>query len=407
VKRAGRIPCLAASALAIAFLACGPVASAQVTHSEFGDPKLQDSGAFASNPSGAIEAARKLVAAGQLDAAVKALATYVAAHPREIEPARYLGDLYFRQSDIATAERTYLAILKIAPGDRETLNRLGGIYAAQDRITEAIDAFQRSLPSMGAYERLVDLHRRRGDLANFENEYRRQAELRPSEAGPQYALGTVLRAEHRPLDAISYLQRALDIQPRSCQSLSELGSAYLDINKVSLAIGTLQRCLVVEPDNYSALVNIGDAYIDAGQIATARDSLEHANRVRSDGFEALVDIGYLEDLAGRWQSAVQYYLRAIAVDPLARDAYVNLGYDYDEHRLYALAEAAFLKGLSVAPFDGRLHYLLGVTYAEQGKRDLAKAEYVRARDSDEPEVARAANRDLALMQSTSGGGNSH
>ena len=389
-------PGLAAVALAIAFLACGSPAAAQITHADSGDAKLQDQ--LPSNPAGAVERARKRVSDGDLAGAVKELALYVAAHPKEIEPARYLGDLYYRQSDLPAAERTYLAILRFAPGDKETHNRLGGIYAVQDRVTEAIEQFQKSLPRSDSLGRLVVLHRRLGDLAAFTNEYRTRALDHPSEFGDQYNYGLILRNERRPLEAIDFLQRALALNTRGCAALSEIGSAYLDINEIGKALSVLQRCLSVEPNNYGALVNIADAYIEQNQIAKSRAALDAAAVANPDGSEALVDIGYIEDLQGHWQGAIQYYLRAIALDPNQRDAYVNLGYDYDEHHLYGLAEAAFIKGLSIAPSDGRLHYLLGVTYAEQGKKNLAAGEYERAKSSDEPEVRQAATRDLALLQ---------
>ncbi|MDP9024945.1 MAG: tetratricopeptide repeat protein [Candidatus Eremiobacteraeota bacterium] len=394
--RTGRPLAAFATIVLAAWAALGPPALAQVTHA---DPTDQMAGtALPSNPALAVDSARKRVASGDLAGAIRQLALYVAAHPAEVPPARYLGDLYYRSSDLHAAERTYSAILRYAANDRETHNRLGGVYAAEDRVAEAIDEFQKSLPSGGAYGHLVDLHRRLGDLPQFENDYRRAVETSPSDAAAQYAFGAVLRAERKTTEAVFHLERALVLEPNTCATLSELGSAYLDLYRTRSAIDVLQRCLVMSPDDYSALINVGDAFIEQDDYARARSVIQHANRLRPDGAEGLIDLGYLEDVGRQWQSAVAYYLKAIAVDPLARDAYVDLGYDYDEHHLYSLAEAAFLKGLSISPADGRLHYLLGVTYAEQGKRELARAEYRRATASDEPEVAKAATRDLSTLQ---------
>jgi tetratricopeptide (TPR) repeat protein len=380
----------------VALLLCAPPARAQVTHANSGDARTQD--ALPSEPALAIAQARTAVADGRLDLAVKALALYVAAHPREIEPARYLGDLYYRQANLGAAERTFLGILQIAPEDRETHNRLGGIYAAQDRISEAIDEFQKSIPSAGAYPHLVELHERRGDIAIWESDLRKEATDRPFDPGSQFGLGQVLRYERKPIEAVVYLQRGLALAPRSCEILSELGSAYLDLARVDDAVTVLERCLSYHHDDYSALVNLGDAYIDRGTPEPSRGLFERANAARPEGAEALIDLGFLEDAAQRWESAVRYYLRALSLDPLARDAYVDLGCAYRDHHLYALAEAAFIKGLSVSPADGRLHYLLGATYADQGKSVLARGEYQRALNSNEPEVARAAGRDLAALQ---------
>lgn len=342
----------------------------------------------------AVDIARKTVAGGDVARAMRELAAYVAAHPTEIAPARYLGDLRYRQGDAVGAERTYRAILRYAANDLETHDRLGGIYAASDRVADAIAEFTASLPIGTAYGHLVDLHRRIGDLDAFEVPFRRAADDRSRDAGAQYGFGAVLRAERRPALAATYLERALALEPRACPTLAELGSAYLDLERTGEAIALFERCLASDPANYPSLVNLADAYIVQERFARARTTLDRALRAMPEGPEALVDWGYLDDVAGDWQAAVANYLRAIAIDPLIRDAYVDLGFDYNAHRLYALAEAAFLKGLSIAPTDGRLHYLLGVTYRAQGKRELAEVEYRRAVSSDEPDVARAASHDL-------------
>jgi len=347
--------------------------------------------------SAVVDAARRRVADGDLALATTELAAYVAAHPRTIEPARYLGDLYYRASNFNAAEATYLAILRYAPDDHITHDRLGGVYAAEDRVDAAITQFEASLPYASGYGHLVAVHRRLGDLDHFVQEYRDAAEGDTFDPGPQYAIGAIYRAAHRPHDAIEYLLRALTLEPRSCQTLSELGSTYLDLHQNATAIDVLKRCLSMQPGNREALVNLSSAYIEDGRDADALPIVQQANREQPDMPDALVNLGCIEDDGGRWQNALSDYLKAVTVDPLDRDAYVDLGYDYASHRLYALAEAAILKGLSVSPGDGRLHYLLAITYADQGKRDQARTEYERAAGSDEPEIARAASRDLAIF----------
>jgi tetratricopeptide (TPR) repeat protein len=351
-----------------------------------------------SDPAAVVETARKRVAGGDLSGTVTFLAAYVQAHPGELAPSRYLGDLYYRSGDVASAERTYLAILTYAPDDRETHNRLGGIYAAADRISDAIAEFQKSLPDNAAYTPLVELHRRLGDLDRFEARYRRAAESAPDDAAALYGYGAVLRSEHKSVQAVAVLQAAVRLAPLACAPLAELGSAYLDLGRNAAAVDVLQQCLSSSPKDYGALVNLSDAFIAEGQFGRSRGMLERAIGTRPDGSEALVNLGYLEDVDNRWQNAIAFYVKAIGANPLDRDAYVDLGFDYDEHHLFALAQAAFLKGLSVSPNDGRLHYLLAVTYEDQGKRDLARTEFRRAESSDEPEVAHAASHDLLTLQ---------
>ena len=343
-----------------------------------------------------IETARRSVAEGKLDEAIHSLSLYVIAHPNDVEPAKYLGDLYYRQADLKKAEAMYRHVLDVMPKDRQTHDRLGGIYAAEDRVSEAIIEFTESLPANStAYNQLVELHRRRGDLSEFVSSSRHQADELPLDFVAQYNMGRIYNAQHDYRLAAYYLERALNNEPTDCATMSVLGSVYLDLGNSTSAFGMLNRCLKASPDDYAALVNRADAYIQLARDDLAKADLNHALRVRPDGSEAVLDLGYIDDDAGRWRSAVSYYLKAMSIDPLMREAYVDLGYDYGEHQLYALAEASYLKGLSIAPADGRLHYLLGVTYQDQGKRDLAQGEFKRAAASDEDEVARAANRILA------------
>ena len=142
---------------------------------------------------------------------------------------------------------------------------------------------------------------------------------------------------------------------------------------------------------------MGEAYLEKNDVGTARPYLDRALSLRPEGTEALVDIGYVYDMLGDWKTAVTYYTRAIRSDPMRPEAYIDLGFDYNEHRFFPLAEAAFIKGISVAAEDGRLHYLLAVTYNVQGKIALARSEFQHAIASEEPDVARAAQAELALL----------
>jgi tetratricopeptide (TPR) repeat protein len=345
----------------------------------------------------AVAAARARAATGDLSGAAAGLAVYVTAHPDDVAAARYLGDLYYRNSDVAGAERAYLGALHAAPNDRMTHDRLGVIYAAEDRIADAIVQFQRSLPDVSAYQNLVELHRRLGDLENFEGGYSAAVQQNPLDPAALFALGVVLHAERKNTAAISYLERAHILSKSSCPVETELGSAYLDVGATDAAIAVFRECLKAEPNDYAALVNLSDAYDPATDEKHVRPLLEQAEAVAPDRPEALVDLGYLADAGGHWDVAVAYYLKAMDVDPLWRDSYVDLGYDYEEHEMFGPAQAVLLKGLSVSPKDGRLHFLLGITFLQQGKRELARDEFRHAQSSDEPDVASEATRQLASV----------
>jgi tetratricopeptide (TPR) repeat protein len=347
--------------------------------------------------SAAVQAARAKVAAGEYAAAIVDLEAYTPRHPADIVAARLLGDLYFRIPNYKSAERVWKGILARNSDDRATHNRMGSLYAAEDRVAESIVEFERSLPERAGFEGLVAQHRRQGDLAAFSEQYRMQVDANPLDAPTVDIYANILRAQGKFVEAQPYFDRVVTIRPHECGPLVNAGNNEIDLGRLDRAITLLEACLAIDSKNYAALVDAGEAYIERSETARAGGYFERALAVRPAGSEALVDLGYIADDKGNWKGAVVDYIRAMIADPLRSEAYVDLGYDYNEHQLYQLAEATFLKGLSISPDDGTLHYLLAVTYNLQGKLVLAREQYQLAIASREPRVVRAAQAELDLL----------
>jgi tetratricopeptide (TPR) repeat protein len=344
-----------------------------------------------------LDAARAKVAAGDTKGAIAGLAPYVADHPQDGAAGRLLGDLYFRVPDYAKAEKVWKAIVAIAPDDREAHSRLGSLYAAQDKVADAMREFQLSLPSRGGYVGLVMIHKRAGDLAQYMASVQYAADQHPFDVGKWSELGNAQRALHKYQNAYEAFNHVVAIRPSSCSARVDVANALVDLGRIDPAVTHLKACLAVDNNYYPAVVNLGEAYLEKNDAATARPHLERALSIRPEAPEALVDIGYIHDSQGDWKTAITYYNRAIRSDPMKPEAYIDLGYDYNEHRLFPLAEAAYIKGLSVSQDDGRLHYMLAVTYNLQGKIALARDQYRHAIASEEPVVVRAAQAELALL----------
>ena len=155
---------------------------------------------FVSDPQGAIRAAREHIAAGDLGGAVKGLEIYVVSHPGEIAPERFLGDLYYRQGRFDKAEAVYKHILAYNPGDRETHNRLGVVYATQNRVDDAIVQFNKALPGTDSVADLVAMHLRKGDLAQYRKEMQDEADAQPTDPDIQAEMGQIFAALHKPAE---------------------------------------------------------------------------------------------------------------------------------------------------------------------------------------------------------------
>jgi tetratricopeptide (TPR) repeat protein len=363
------------------------------------NPEHVDQDNLPSNPGLAMQTARERVAAGDLDRAVRDLAAYVYYHPGEVGPERLLGDLYYRQGQLQKAETTYKHIISYAAGDKETHNRLGSVYATENRIDDAIAEFNRSLPGTDSVPDLVRLHLIKGDFARYIKERLKAATDYPSDAEAQLELGQAYEAIHQPENAIRYFRRALDADPTSVSAISGLGLSYLDESRLEEATTQFKTCLARDTYNYACMNNLGATYLQGSHWDLAAPVLSSAHTLQPERSEALVNLGYLADSRGDWKKAVVYYVDAMTVYPYSPDSYIDLGYTYNAHGLFKLAQAALIKGLAVAPQDGRLHYLLGEAYHRQGNDKLAREQFKAAAGADDldPDVKRLAQQRIATL----------
>lgn len=388
-----RLYLFAALALGLAMLTGGR-ASAQAKI--INDPSVFEP-TFASDPQGAIKAARERIAAGDLAGAVKVLQIYVVSHPGEAGPERFLGDLYYRQGRFDKAEEVYKNILDHNPGDRETHNRLGVVYGTQNRVDEAIDQFNKALPGTDSVSDLVEMHARKGDLPAYRKQMETLANAQPTNPDIQAEMGQVMAALHKPADALGYFMRALDTDPQSLTALNGLGLAYFDLQNYTEAEKDFRACIAIDATNYTCTNNIGAAFLQSGDDESSKPFLIRAHSLAPERPEALVNFGFLADRRGDWKRAVDYYVQATVVGPYLPEAYIDLGIDYEHNNLYQLAQSALLKGIAAAPEDGRIRYLLAVAYASQGQKSLALDQLKIAEQSFDPDVARLASEESSRL----------
>jgi tetratricopeptide (TPR) repeat protein len=354
---------------------------------------------FVSDPQGAIQAARERIAAGDLAGAVKGLEIYVVSHAGEAGPERFLGDLYYRQGRFDKAEQVYQNILAHNPGDRESHNRLGVVYATTNRVDEAIAQFNKALPGTDSVADLVAMHLRKGDLPQYRQQMQHLADAQPTDADIQAEMGQIFAALHKPADALGYFMRALDSDPQSLTALNGLGLAYFDLQNFTEAEKNFRACVQIDVTNYTCTNNLGAAYLQSGDDDVAKPYLTRAHSLAPERPEALVNFGFLADRRGDWKRAVDFYVQATVVGPYLPEAYIDLGIDYEHNNLYQLAQAALLKGIAAAPQDGRIRYLLAVAYASQGQKSLALDQLKVAEQSLDPDVARIATEESAKLSS--------
>jgi tetratricopeptide (TPR) repeat protein len=318
------------------------------------------------------------IAAGHNTTAREELRRAAAIDPGNLGIQKMLGDVEYRLENFPAAEIAYLAVLDKEPDNKDVHNRLGGVYAAEDRFDDALSEFRKSLPLREGFANLVQVYQDQGRLGELESEYMIEMEREPMEPGTHYNLGIVYDAEKNYAQAIDQYTTALDRNPRFTDALNALGVVFADEGRHQDAIARYQQTLDLDPRYYLALMNWGVELIKLGDYNGAIEKINKAIDINPQFPLSYENLGVAYDYLGDFTRAVELYQRTIVLDPGDRNVYVNLGAIYYNHGLLNLAEAAFIKGLATGAKNATLHFGLGDVYQQQRKYQLALAQFKSA-----------------------------
>ena len=185
-------------------------------------------------------------------------------------------------------------------------NNLGVALLEQFRPADAAEAFERALRK----DETLQLARVNLAIAYLyvpDHEAARkvaEAALAEMPDSPQlnYVLGLVARGEGRAEDALPYLRKVLDKDPRDVGANLTLGQVYLQLRRFDEAVAVFEVAVAAEPYNVSAVYNLGVALNRAGRREEARAALERFQELRDSIYKTSLGQNYLEQ--GRYAEAL-------------------------------------------------------------------------------------------------------
>ena len=216
-------------------------------------------------------------------------------------------------------------------------------------------------------------------------------------AGLRYRLGVAyLGGEYADLDeAIWRFSQVLSVQPRSADTYSSRGLAYLERGRPGdddLAVADLTRAADLAPPTASHYYNRAVAYLDRGQpgdLDRALSDLDRALDLDSESASAYVNRAavYLErGEPGDLDLAFEDLEKAIELQPELATAWVNRGNAYlqrGQAEDTELAEADFTRAIELAPDSAAGYYNRGLVYSALENWQASTAD-LRAAQEREP-----------------------
>lgn len=132
------------------------------------------------------------------------------------------------------------------------------------------------------------------DLAGAEREARQALALAPDAPQPHYIIGLIAKTQNRMDEALAAFERVLAIDPRDVGANVNKGQLLAQQRKTAQAIEAFRAALASEPYNMTALYNLGLALTRTGQRAEGQQMIARFQQLQRSGAGTSIGTNYLE-----------------------------------------------------------------------------------------------------------------
>ncbi len=283
------------------------------------------------------------------------------------------------------AEQIWRQIIERDPHSAPAYLGLGNRLRDQDKIAEAIAAYERAIeldPNYAfAYVGLGNAWRSQNQLTLAKTQYERAIELNPNLPGVYWNLGNVLADLGEVEKAIAQFRIVIKLAPDFMAVYNDLGAALLAVGNVEEAIGIYNQAIGRNSPYVATYTGLGNAWRQKGQIAQAIAAYQKA--INLDGFEVeayqgLAEIYYEQK---NWEQAISTYEILVNLKP-NEQAYLALGYAWQQQGKLAEAIAAYENAVTLNPDGVLAHYNL-----QESKRSLALEQASQDRNDNNNQIS--------------------
>jgi tetratricopeptide (TPR) repeat protein len=235
----------------------------------------------------------------QFDAAIQNL-SQAAAKPPFPDTSYYLGYAYFKQGNLAAAEKWLKEAARLNPRDARIPYQVGLVYRKLGREEEATKALAlseelRKRDSSESQLR-IECAQKLDQGARAEAHAICEQLYDPDNAEKLTALGTIY-GQHGDLEAaLKPLRRAAELAPQSPQMQYNLALAYYQLNQFEAARAPLASTLKRWPDLFQINMLYGAVLSKLGEDLAAYQALHHAHELNPQD-SGTTDLLYLTALS--------------------------------------------------------------------------------------------------------------
>jgi len=178
--------------------------------------------------------------------------------------------------------------------------------------------------------------------------------------------------------AVHIFTKVVALLPENQRAWYHLGVALSKGGKLMEAITPLQRSIQIYPAYSYPYNSLGNIYDDLGRYDEAIAAYKQAIQLNPTFAYPHHGLGYVYNNQGRYDEAITAYKQAIQLDPTYPYPHHSLGYVYYQQNRYDEAIVAYQQAIQLDPTYAPPHNGLGKVYRAQGRYDEAIAAYQQA-----------------------------
>lgn len=291
----------------------------------------------------------------------------------------------FRGGNYGTAAALFAQAEEAAPGATDAL-----LYESKARIhleqfAAADSALRRYLllhaDSDDALYLLGYVLHREGKAAESLEIYTKAAKLRTPTGDDLKIVGLNYVLLNDYPDAIKWLEKAVEAEPKNTEAWYFLGRAYYTRSRIGEARKAFLTVLELDPRDAKAENNLGLILESEAQPDAALDAYRKAIAWQEPSFrpseQPYLNLGSLLMELSRDGEAIPLLQKAVELAPGNALCVRKLGTAYLRVGKLKKAQQDLEKAVQLAPDDPAAHYQLGKLYKEMKAPDRAKAEFDR------------------------------
>ena len=168
------------------------------------------------------------------------------------------------------------------------------------------------------------------------------------------------------MEAIEAYQQAIRIQPNHADAYNNLGTIFINQNRIDDAIEAYQQAIQIQPNQGEAYYNLGNALHRQEKLEEAIEAYQQAIRIQPNYADAYNNLGVVLIDHEKLEESVQIYQKTLEIQPNYADAYNNLGNALREQGKLEESIRIFQKATYIQPNHAEAHNNLAMTLLLKG-----------------------------------------